>query len=156
MVANKDINASQMETASTDLNNDPMTIVLDVKSREKVLIGTAVVTNNGQDTRLNIAGNCPVLREREVMKEEDATSPCKSLYFLIQCMYLSDNPIEYHKKFFEITREVRDAAPSCLFFIMQIGDQIMKGAYYKALMIARELVEHEKELMEIALSKAAE
>ncbi len=130
---------------------------IDLKAGEKLLIGTAVVTNNGgQATRLNIAGAAQILREKDVMKEEEATSPCKRIYFLIQCMYLSENPIEYHKKFFAEVREIQDAAPSCTFFIMQICDQILNGHFYKALKIARQLIEHERELMETALAACAE
>ncbi len=131
-------------------------LVIDLKPHEKLLIGSSVITNGGNRTRLHIAGDSQILREKDVMKEEEADSPCKRLYFLIQCMYISDNPYIYHTPFFELVREVQEAAPSCSWFIMQIGDQIITGHYYNALKRARELIAHEKELLEIALGQAAE
>jgi flagellar biosynthesis regulator FlbT len=37
---------------------------------------------------------------------------------------------------------------------MQINDHIMSGTYYKALKVAKELIEHERELVENVLKKA--
>ena len=147
------------EPASADLvdRKKSEALVIDLKAGEKILIGTSVITNESrQRTRLHIAGDSQILRQKDVMKEADATSPCKRLYFLIQCMYLSDKPYEYHIKFFQQVREIQNAAPSCSLFIMQIGDQILAGHYYKALKKAQELIEHERELLEIALKQAAE
>ncbi len=132
-----------------------MALVIDLKPHEKILVGTAVITNDSQRTRLHIAGDAPILREKDVLKEEDATTPCKRLYFLVQCMYLSPVPAEYHKAFFDMVREIQGAAPSSSIFIMQIGDHIMAGHYYKALKKSRELIEHEQELIENALKQPA-
>ncbi len=133
-----------------------MALVIDLKPHEKILIGDAVITNDSQRTRLHISGESPILREKDVLREEDATSPCKRLYFLVQCMYLARNPGEYHEKFFEMVREIQGASPSSTVFIMQIGDHILAGRYYKALKKAKELIEHEKELIDNALRQTAE
>ncbi|MGH1399287.1 MAG: flagellar biosynthesis repressor FlbT [Alphaproteobacteria bacterium] len=127
-----------------------MALVIDLKPNEKILIGTAVITNDSQRTRLHIAGDAPIMREKDVMREEDADSPCHRAYFLIQCMYLARNPREYHKKYFDCVREIQMASPSSRIFFMQINDQIIAGAYYKALKLARELIDHERELLEHA------
>ena len=50
--------------------------------------------------------------------------------------------------------EVQSASPSSAFFFMQINDYIMNGTYYKAMKIARELIEHERELIENVTKKA--
>lgn len=124
-----------------------MALVIDLKPHEKILIGEAVITNDEQRTRLHISGDTPILREKDVMKEEDANSPCKKIYFLVQCMYLARNPAIYHKKYFEHVKELQDAAPTTTLFIMKIGDNILEGHYYKALKEARELIKHEEELI---------
>ena len=133
-----------------------MALVIDLKPNEKILIGTAVITNDSQRTRLHIAGDAPILREKDVLQEEEADSACKQIYFLVQCMYLSPNPEEYHEKFFELVREIQKAAPSSKLFFVQIGDHIMSGHYYKALKVAKQLIDHEKELIENALKQSAE
>lgn len=128
-----------------------MALVIDLKPGEKILIGTAVVANDDQHrTRLHIAGDAPILREKDVMQEHDADTPCKKIYFLIQCMYLARNPREYHDKYFAQVREIQDAAPSTAFFFLRINEKIIEGTYYKAMKEAKELVEHERELIENA------
>lgn len=124
-----------------------MALVIDLKPGEKILIGEAVITNDGQRSRLHIAGDSPILREKDVMQEEEACTPCRKVYFLIQCMYLSRTPREYHEKYFSLLREIQKASPSCAIFFMQINEQIINGSYYKAMKLGKELIQHETELM---------
>ena len=131
-----------------------MALVIDLKPGEKILIGDAVITNDSQRTRLHIAGDAPIMREKDVMQEEEADSPCKKAYFLIQCMYLARNPREYHKKYFDMVKEIQHASPSCSFFFMQINEKIIEGHYYKALKLAKDLIDHERELIENATGQA--
>lgn len=125
-----------------------MALIIDLKPGEKILIGEAVITNDDQRTRLHIGGDAPILREKDVLKEEDADSPCKKIYFLIQCMYLARNPRIYFEKYFGLIREIQDAAPTTTFFFLKINEMILEGAYYKALKETRELVKHEQELID--------
>ncbi|MBI1327369.1 MAG: flagellar biosynthesis repressor FlbT [Alphaproteobacteria bacterium] len=124
-----------------------MALVIDLKPGEKILIGTAVITNDQQRTKLQIDGEAPILREKDVIFEDEANTPCKRLYFLVQCMYLSPNPRDYHQKYFEMVREIQSAAPSSALFFMKIHEFIIQGAYYKALREAKSLISHEEELL---------
>lgn len=130
-----------------------MALVIDLKPGEKILIGEAVITNDNQRTRLHIAGDAPILREKDVMQEEHANTPCKKVYYVLQCMYLARNPRELHKIYFDMIREIQHASPSCAIFFMQINDQILNDSYYKALKLAKELIEHERELIENVTKK---
>lgn len=124
-----------------------MALVIDLKPNEKILIGTAVITNDAQRTRLHIAGDAAILREKDVMREEEADSPCKRIYFLVQCMYLARNPQEYHQKYFDMVREIQNAAPSTTSFFLNINEKIIEGHYYKAMKDARDLINYEQELI---------
>ena len=124
-----------------------MALVLDLKPGEKVLIGEAVITNDTQRTRLHIAGDAPILREKDILQEEDADTPCKKIYFLVQCMYLAREPKEYYDKYFEMVKEIQEAAPSTSLFFALINDKIIQGVYYKALKDANELIKYEAELL---------
>jgi flagellar protein FlbT len=125
-----------------------MALIIDLKPGEKVLIGDAVITNDNQRTRLHISGDAPILREKDVMQEEDADTPCKKIYFLVQCMYLADNERDYYDKYFTLIREIQEAAPTSSLFFMKINDMILQGHFYKALKESRELVKHEEELLD--------
>jgi flagellar protein FlbT len=122
-------------------------LVIDLKPGEKILIGEAVITNDSQRTRLHISGDAPIMREKDVMKEEHADTPCKRIYFLIQCMYLARNPVEYHKKYFEMVQEVQHAVPRLSIVFLDINERIMDGHYYKAMKLARDLIKFEEELL---------
>lgn len=125
-----------------------MALVIDLKPQEKILIGEAVITNSSQRTRLHIAGDAPIIREKDIMQEADANSPCKKIYFLIQCMYIAKDPESYHQHYFDAVKEVQEAAPSCTIFFVQINEHILAGTYYKAMKLAQQLIEHERELIE--------
>ena len=63
-------------------------------------------------------------------------------------MYLARNPREYHKKYFELVNEVQSASPTSAIFFMQSNEKIIEGTYYKAMKLGKELIQHEKELIE--------
>ena len=131
-----------------------MALVIDLKPGEKILIGEAVITNDSQRTRLHIAGDAAIMREKDVMQEDEADTPCKKIYFLIQCMYLARRPSTYHEKFFDMVKEVQQASPSSTFFFAKIGEYILDEHYYKALKEAKQLIAHERELIENATQQA--
>ena len=124
-----------------------MALVIDLKPGEKILVGEAVITNDSQRTRLHIAGDAPIMREKDVMKEEEALTPARKVYFLVQCMYLARDPKIYFDKYFKLVREIQDAAPTSTFFFLKINEMILAGHYYKALKESRELMKHEEELI---------
>ena len=125
-----------------------MALIIDLKPGEKILIGEAVITNDSQRTRLHIAGDAPIMREKDVMKEEDVDTPCKKIYFLVQCMYLARNPRLYFDRYFQEIRDLQSVAPTTALFFMNINQMILEGHYYKALKEAQQLLEHERELLE--------
>lgn len=127
-----------------------MALVIDLKPGEKILVGDAVITNDSQRTRLHIAGDAPIMREKDIMQEGDANTPCKKIYFLVQCMYMADTPKAYHKPYFDLIKDIQHASPTSSIFFMQINDHIIADNYYKALKIAKQLIDHEKELIDNA------
>ncbi len=124
-----------------------MALIIDLKPSERIIIGTALITNDENRTRLHIEGGAAILREKDIMREQEATSPCKKIYLTIQLMYLSPDPKSLHEVYFGNIRAIQDAAPSTAPYFMRINDFIMNGHYYKALKEARALIEYETELM---------
>jgi flagellar protein FlbT len=125
-----------------------MALVIDLKPREKVIIGNAVITNDTQRTRLHIDGDAPILREKDVIKEDEVNTPCKRVYFIIQLMYLAIDPTEHYDDYFKSIREIQEAAPSMALKFADISQHILAGHYYKALKATKKLIKYEKELME--------
>lgn len=124
-----------------------MALVIDLKPSERIIIGNALITNDEHRARLHIQGDAPILREKDIMREDEADTPCKRIYLTIQLMYLSPEPAKLHALYFDQINAIQKAAPSSAFFFLKINDFILNGQLYKALKETRNLIEHEKELM---------
>lgn len=132
-----------------------MALVIDLKPHERIIIGDAVITNDDSRTRLHIEGDSAILREKDILRESEADTACKKVYLAIQLMYLARRPQLMHDTYFKLVREIQKAAPSCATFFMKINDHILQNEYYKALKEARQLIEHEKELIQRVTAQAS-
>lgn len=122
-----------------------------------MLIGNAVVTNGDRVTEFFIENKVPILREKEIMKEDAASTPGRRIYFLVQLMYVDEeNFTTYHDQFWNIVRQVILAAPSTTPIITDICHQIMSRRFYQALKEARRLVDYEQELVDSAATTEAD
>lgn len=124
-----------------------MALVIDLKPNERIIIGDAVIQNDKHRTRLHIKGDTPILREKDILKEEDADTPCKKVYIAIQLMYLADDPKELYKTYFDLVKDVQTAAPSTIPYILDINEHLMTEHYYKALKAGQKLIEYEAHLL---------
>ncbi len=125
-----------------------MALKITLKLRERVIIGGAVVTNGSARSILIVENDVPILREKDIMSEKDATTPCKRLYFIIQLMYIDEKKLkEYHNLYWKIVHDLIDAAPRLLHIIDQISEHILSNKYYKALKLARKLINYEEEVV---------
>lgn len=127
-----------------------MALKVDIKPGERVIIGDALITNDNHRARLYIEGDTPILREKDIMRPEDADTPCKRIYLAVQMMYLAKDPKQHYEFYFGLLEDVQTAAPSTIPQTDRINNQILTGSYYKALKEAKALISYEKELMEHA------
>lgn len=123
-----------------------MALKLTLKPDERVIIGGAVITNGGERSDLVIENNVPVLRQKDIMSEKDANSPCRRIYLAIQLMYVDEKNIkEYHNTYWNLVSDVVKAAPSTIGLFDQISEHILNSRYYKALKLAQKLIDYEQE-----------
>ena len=115
-----------------------------------MIVGDAVITNgNIKNTDLIIENNIPILRQKDILSEKDATSPCRRIYFLIQLMYIDEENITTHQQtFWKLVRELLDAVPRLTGHIDEINENILIGNCYRALKLASELIDYEQEVLE--------
>ena len=115
-----------------------------------MLIGTAVLTNAGSKTEIIIQNNVPVLREKDIITEENADTISKKIYFIVLNMYVDPkNESEYHSIYFKLINELMDIAPNTevLAMIMEISQKILEAEHYMALKACKKLLNYELELM---------
>ena len=125
-----------------------MALKLALKPGEKVIIGGAVVRNGGTKTEMFIENIVPILREKDIIGENEAHTSAQRLYFTIQLMYIDqDNLVNHHNAYWHYVKELTKAAPSTVNLIDQISEQIVGSNYYQALKLARQLIDYEKEIL---------
>jgi flagellar protein FlbT len=124
-----------------------MSLKVELKPGERIILGDCVVTNDDQRTRLLIDGHVPILREKDILTPERADSPAKRIYLSVQLMYTSKDPRAHHEIYFALVREMLEAAPSTWPHIESINNRILTGEMYKALKDAGKLIAYEQELI---------
>jgi flagellar protein FlbT len=124
-----------------------MTLKVELKPGERILIGDCVITNGNQRARFVIEGKTPILREKDIMTPERADTPAKRIYLAIQLMYTSRDPQIHHDVYFALVRDIVQAAASTWPIIEIINNKILTGEVYKALKEANKLIIYEQELI---------
>jgi flagellar biosynthesis repressor protein FlbT len=124
-----------------------MSLKVELKPGEKLIIGNCVITNSDQRTRLFIDGKSPILREKDILTVETADSPAKRIYLAVQLMYISENVDRLTQDYFTLINDIVTAAPSTTPIVDEINNEILTGSLYKALKAAKKLIQYEQELL---------
>ena len=110
-----------------------MPLKIELKPHESIIIGESLITNDGERTRFYIEGNVPILREKFILREKEANTPCKRVYFVVQQMYLAKDPTPLQPIYLEYVRDLQSAAPSLIPYIAPINENIINNDYYSAI-----------------------
>lgn len=125
-----------------------MPLVLTLKPGERVILGGAVIKNGPAVAHLQIENKVTLLREKDILTEAEATTPCKRIYLVIQLMYIGDGlTAELGQLYWELVRDVLAAAPSTNDLISQMSAYIVESSFYPALKVAKKLISYEEELI---------
>jgi flagellar protein FlbT len=124
-----------------------MSLRIELKPGERILIGECVITNSDQRTRFVVDGRTPILREKSIMTANRADTPAKRIYLAVQLMYLARDPRPHHDTYFALLRDFVEAAPSAWPLVENINNQILSGDLYNALKSTRKLIKLEQELL---------
>jgi flagellar protein FlbT len=121
---------------------------LSLKPGEKFVLNGAVVQNGDRRGVLVLQNKASVLREKDIMQQEDAGTPARRIYFPVMMMYLDENGASrYYDEFVlrltEFMSVIRN--PEVLAECVQISKFCMEREWYRALMLCRKLIEYEDE-----------
>lgn len=125
-----------------------MALKLSLKPGEKFVLNGAVVQNGDRRASLLLQNKASVLREKDIMQEEEITSPARHVYFPVMMMYLDEaGSQKYYDEFARRLAEFMGVIsnPSILSDCLSISRHVMVREFYKALMLSRKLVEYEDE-----------
>jgi flagellar biosynthesis repressor protein FlbT len=132
-----------------------MALRVDLKPHERLILGGAVISNGSSRSKLIIENSVPVLRDKDILREKEAVTPCKKIYFMIQLMYIDDSRlVEKYNAYWSLLKDVVEAAPSTAKLLANISGHVMNRKYYPALKLARKLINYEEEATEHARNRA--
>lgn len=127
-----------------------MSLKVELRPGEQIIIGESVITNDNQRTRLYIDGDAPILREKDIMTPAKANSPAKRIYLLIQLMYLAKSVDHLQEEYLTFVRDLIEASPSSTPYVSRISHEMLQGNLYRALKEARNLIDYEEKLLSYA------
>lgn len=124
-----------------------MSLKVELKPNERLIIGKSLITNSDQRTRLFIDGNAPVLREKDILTPETADTPAKRVYLAIQLMYTSGEDEPDTTTYDELLNDFVTAVPSSKEICGDITNWILTKNFYKGLKAAQKLIAYEEEIL---------
>jgi len=126
-----------------------MPLKLSLPRGEKLVVNGAVIKNDGPDVNLVFENQAHIMRQKDIMTLDEATSPARRIYMAIQCAYMfADRRDEHLKDFEQLLVEFCSAAPSSAQFADKIKKLAGDGDLYGALKACRKLIEYEAEILE--------
>ena len=124
-----------------------MPLKLSLKPGEKFVLNGAVLTNGDRRASLVIENKASILRDRDILQEDEANTPVKRIYFPIMMLYLDpEQGSHYYDEFVLRMSEFmnaitdRDALATCV----AISRDVLQAHYYKALIKCRQLFDFEQ------------
>jgi flagellar protein FlbT len=119
---------------------------LKLKPGERVVINGAVIVNGDRATTITLQNFAQIVRETDVMQEDEADTPVKRTYYVAQLMLLDDEHAEQYRPRFDalmadlqgvfINPEVRSHLDVAL-------AEANGGNYYKAMAALRKVMKYE-------------
>ena len=123
-----------------------MPLKIELKPHESIIVGDALITNDNERTRFYIEGAVPILREKFILREDQANTPSKRVYFIVQQMYLTKDVSKLNDFYIVYVRDLQKAAPSLKPLIDPISESVLRGDFYGAIKNAAALVKKEDEV----------
>ena len=125
-----------------------MALKVTLKPGEKFVINGAVMVNGERRASLMIQNKVTILRERDILLPDQATTPVKRIYFSIMMMYLDEKDRRrFYTEFLERIGEFINAISNsgALRQFLGILEDVNAEEYYKALMACKKLLPFEQE-----------
>jgi len=125
-------------------------LLIDFKSGDKLIINGSVLENIGGNTKLLVHNKSAILREKEVLSQEDAQTPASRVYFELQGAYIlsdSDARAQSLIRFDQRLNEFIAACPNALDIALKVRAHVEQGRVYKGLKEAQKLIQYEAEVL---------
>lgn len=125
-----------------------MPLKISLKPGEKFVLNGAVIENGDRRSVMVLQNKASVLREKDIMQQEEVTTPARHIYFPIMMMYLSAKQDDgIYEQFVVRMNEFMSViqSPEVLADCVAVSRDVMAGEYYKALIRCKKLIAYEEE-----------
>lgn len=125
-----------------------MALKLSLKPGEKFVVNGAVIANGDRRASLVVQNKVSILRERDIIKEEEIDTPVKRIYFPIMLCYLDPSGQDKYRQEFVLRMGEFMAAigdPETKSLCVAVSAEMMRNNHYKALMLCKKLFAFEEE-----------
>lgn len=125
-----------------------MSLHIELRPFEKIYLNGAVIANGDARSSFAVLNDAALLREKDILTEEMADSPCKRIYLALQLIYMdAASRARYLEAYSSLKAQVLEAAPSTATWFEEIDTLLGDGRHYQALKAARGLINYEQELI---------
>src|SRR5262245_33970840 len=135
-----------------------MPLKIELKPGEKFIVNGAVIVAGRTGASLALKNKAVLLRGRDVMQEEEATTPARRLYFTLMLMYIDPDRHDEHRASFNGFLADYAAATTLALTrekLRAIAELADSGAFYAGLKICKELIALEDGIMSLPARTAA-
>ncbi len=129
-----------------------MPLKLKLAAHERLIVNGAVMVNGGCRTTLVIRNFAHIMREKDVLQEEDANTPTRRLYFILQAMLMQPPPPEPLIASYRLAHTQLTGAyerPENLAILAEVDRMVGIGDFYKAMMKLHPLIDYEAQLLNV-------
>jgi flagellar protein FlbT len=129
-----------------------MPLKLKLGANERFVVNGVVITNGEYRATLTINNFAHVMREKDVLQENEADTPTRRLYFLVQAMLMQPPPpaalLESYRQLFA---ELHGAyvKPVNLVALEEVDRAVKAENYYKGLIRLKPLIDYEANLLNV-------
>lgn len=125
-----------------------MPLKLSVGKGERIIVNGAAIRNDGDTAELVFENQAHVLRQKDVLTAETATTPAARVYFALQCAYLFPEKSDHYLNHFQrFLGEYLEAGPSAQAIADEITESVDADRLYQALKACSRLIIHEHEAL---------
>lgn len=125
-----------------------MPLKLSLAKGEKLVVNGAVIKNDGSDINLVFENKAHILRQKDIMTTEAASTPARRVYLALQCAYMfQEREADHLGDFASLLDDFRSAAPSTGEVAGLIQKHVDEHDLYGALKECHRLIDLEAEIL---------
>ncbi len=126
-----------------------MPLKIEMKMGDRIIINGAVLEMSSPHAKMIVHNQAAILRGKEIISEELATTPATRVYFALQSAYLfPDHAAKYVDDMHEYLNQYLVACPTASEIVEDIRKYVADDQLYKALKHAQKLVIHQQGVLQ--------